>query len=58
MEMESYISLGGNIILLTLVDQKYIFGQKYSPLFEKGTKPNQNKLMETTETGHNQSYFI
>ena len=29
MENESYISLGGTIILLALFVQKYIFGQRY-----------------------------
>ena len=30
MEIESYISLGGTIILLALFAQKYIFGQRYN----------------------------
>ena len=53
METESYIYLGGTIILLALFAQRYIFGQrytqrKYTPLYKIGTKQNQNEPMETT----------
>ena len=49
MEKESSISLGGTIILLALFAQRYIFGQWYTSLYEKGIQQNQNKAMETTD---------
>ena len=48
MERESNISLGGTIILLALFAQRYVCQRKYTPLYEKGIKQYQNKLMETT----------
>ena len=54
MEMESYISLSGTIILLALFEQRCIFGQryisrrKYTPVYGKDTKQTQNNPMETT----------
>ena len=50
MENESNISLGGTIILLALIAQRYIFGQRYfeSLVYEKGIKQNQKRPMETT----------
>ena len=77
MEMKSYISLGGTIILLSLLrkninlcviyrrfscrcriglDYKHTENvcwtkyTPYTPLYEKGIKENQNKLMETNKT--------
>ena len=49
MEKESNNYLDGTIILLALFAQRYIFGQRYTPLFEKGTKQNQKSPMDTTD---------